>query len=363
MPSSTSSFEPRRFAVPRGALWCLVFFALAELGFRLLPRSFFMTMSQHDYSSDPTGDYTAVDLAIDFLPPADVIVVGTSRAREAVQSPLLEEELRRGLARPPEVRNYGTAGGRIDVWLALLDRLLGEGKQPRVLVVALDGSDFRDAEPLDHRYQLIDLQGLPDDIRRNGWPGETDMTHVLGNSIPLRMLDARPTVRYRLVVRGRMRASEAWTSNAAFGGTSRWARSYEREVARAGRAPKMRTKKRRLRRAISGYVVRERGIERLRELVNLATSNGVGVVLAQIPESPPLRGEAGVREAQERLRGEMRALAAGDRTWVWTSDEAGRLFGKRDYREPSHMNVRGASRFVKQIAPVVLGALQRDLTQ
>jgi len=338
-------------------VWCLVFFALAELGFRLLPRSFFLTMDQHDYAHDDTLDYTAVELAVEMLPPPEVAVIGTSRAREGVPVPALERELRRSLARPVEVRNYGTAGGRIDVWLVLVDRLIRAGKQPDVLVVALDGSDFRDAEPLGDRYRLLDLDGLAADVFRNGWPGEKDMTPVLGNSMPLRMLSARPTIRYRLVRRGEMNAGLARRSDAAFGGNTAWAREYERTVRRQGLPPRMSARRKRIAYTRGGYVISERAIDRLRELVNLATTNGVKVVLAQVPESPPVRDAPAVQRAQERVRAEMRALAGAADTWVWTAEGVSDRFGWYEYRDTSHLNPRGAERFVEQIAPLVARAL------
>ncbi len=342
--------------MPRGAVWCLVFFACVELGFRFLPRSFFLQFDQSDYEGDAKSDYTAVELAVSALRPADVIVVGTSRAREAVQSPDLELQLGRSIPGKLSVRNYGTAGGRVNVWLALVERLIRTGKQPRVLVVVLDGSDFRDPEPLDDRYRLLDLGGLPADIARNGWPDEADMTSVLGNSIPLRMVRARPTLSYRLVQRGDdMSVGRARRSDAAFGGTTGWARGYTRAVSR-GQTPAFKTRKAGIRSVRRGYVIYERGLDRLRELVNMATAAGVNVVLAQMPESPLVSSAARVKQARARLQGEMRVLAGHDRTWVWTSDMAAQQFGKLDYRDPSHLNARGALRFVEQIAPLVTEA-------
>lgn len=329
---------------------------MAEIGFRLLPNSFFLVIDQHDYDIEGTLDYTAVDLAIETLPAADVVIAGTSRAREGIRVPALQQELRRRTSSRVQVRNYATAGGRVDVWLALVERLIHEGQKPEVLVVALDGSDFRDLDAPSERYRLIDVWTLPDDIARNGWPGERDMTNVIGNSIPLRMVRSRPTIRYRVVERGDLDAKAIRMVNAAFGGLTGWAREYEARKETEGTAPRMRGRSDRIRHALVGYVFHERGFARLRELVDVATSRGIKIVLAEIPASPPLQGEEMVQLAQARLRSEMAALARHELVWAWSAEDA-TGFGKTTYRDPSHLNMRGATRLTDMIETVVLEAL------
>ena len=348
MRSSTSSSERRR-GFPWGGLWCVAFFLAAELVFRFLPTSFFLTFDQHDYDLDETADYSAMQLALDLLPAPEVAIIGTSRARESIQSPVLAERLSAELHRDVTVRNYGVSGGRVDVCLAVLDRLIAQRKLPALVIVALDASDFRDEEPSIDRYRAIDLATLPADIRRNGWPTETDMMLVLGNSVPLRLALARPTLRYRVVSRGDWNESQALAGNAAFGGTSGWGRALvQRPLKRSPRREK---------RTLKSYVVRSHRLERLEELVEEATAQGVRVVLAELPVSPPLRVVPGVVQAQEVLRERLAALKG--RPGVWVVSSAGLDgFGKRQFRDASHMNAKGASRYVSVLVPTVVESMR-----
>jgi hypothetical protein len=344
--------------VPWGALWCALFVLLAEVTCRLMPASFFLAVDQHDYGENDTGDYTAVGLAIEHLPAPDVAIIGTSRAREAVLSEILAETVSTTLAcEPPVVRNYGTAGGRVDVWLTLFDRMISEGKLPRVLVVALDASDFRDEQPNPDRFRYTDLWTLGDEIARNGRPTEAELTWVIGNSNPLRLSDARATLRHRFVARGRWGGDWVLKDNTAYGGTSGWGREYLQSRQGRKRPAPMKAKRERIQRTARGYVLFEDRLARLGELVERARARGVRVVLADIPASPPVREREAVVAAQLRLHAELERLDDGACVSAWTPVGVEEQFGLREFRDPSHMNVRGAAHFTELIAPLVSTAL------
>ncbi|OPZ19355.1 MAG: hypothetical protein BWZ10_00945 [candidate division BRC1 bacterium ADurb.BinA364] len=353
---SSFIFNSRR--LPWGVVWCAVFILAAELGFRLAPASFFIVMDQHDYATDDTLDYSAVNLAIQSLPAPDAVVLGSSRAREGVHCPTLVEALRRELGRPLEIRNYALAAGRIDVCLALLDRLIVEDKLPKTLIVALDASEFRDVVPPPHRFRVVSLRSLPAEIERNSWPGEKDVTPVLGNSLPLRMALARETLRYRLVQRGDFRLADALARNAALGGETAWARLHgesDTPPSLAIRAiPGVR-----LRQSANAFQANEAKLARLGELVEQALNRDARVFLCEIPVSPPLRENySRVESAEAVLRAAMHALAKTNGVAAWTAEEAQAQFGLEDYFDQSHLNARGARRFTAMIAPAIANLLR-----
>lgn len=327
----------------------MLFVLLAEIVCRQVPASFFLAVDQHDYDEVDTADYMTVGLAIELLPPPDVAVIGTSRAREAVLSEILAERVSGILGcEPPTIRNYGTAGGRVDVWLTLLDRLIAEEKLPRVLVVALDASDFRDEEPNPDRFRYVDLWTLQEEIERNGRPTEAEMTLVLGNSIPLRLAQARPTLRHRLVARGRWGGDWVMKDNSAYGGTTGWGRT---------RPAKMKANRARIQRVVRGYVIQEERLARLDELVARARAHGVAVVFAEIPAPSRVTVSSSVIETQTRLRAELARLSDGTCVTAWTAAGLQEELALHEFRDPSHMNVRGAARFTERIAPLVSTAL------
>lgn len=334
-----------------------MFFALAEAAMHLAPSSFFLAIDQHDYADRDTLDYDAVLLATELLPAPDVVVMGTSRAREAVQSPDLVARLRKRLGRGVVVRNYGVASGRIDTSIALLDRLAAVDKLPRVAIVAVDGSDFRDLTAPANRFRLVSASTAAQDLDRNGLPSEGDVTHILGNSDWLRLRRARPTVHYRLVRRGDYDAGDAMDNNAAYGGTSAWARAYEERLARRRRPPRMKPNPAYVARVVGGYVVREAQLAKLRVLVDAAIARGVQVVLAELPVAPPVREATPVTEARDVVRAELERLAGHSCVRAFAVVSQDPEFSVVEFRDPSHVNARGARYFSKLIAPTVAAAL------
>ena len=323
----------------------------------LLPVSFFLTMDQHDYGENDTLDYEAVLLATELLPAAEVVVMGTSRAREGLQSPDLVSLLGEQLGHRVTVRNYGVASGRIDTSMVLLDRLAHQDKLPRVLVLAVDASDFRDVQIPGDRFRLVSAGSAVDEIRRNGWPDELDFTHVIGNSIPLRLALARTTIHYRLVRRGDFEAGDARRNNAAFGGTSEWARDYARALAIRDRPPRMRVNKAHIARAARSYVVQDDQLAKLGAMMDRARHYGVRVVLAELPVSPPVRSRELVAAARDRLRAELHRLADGSCVQTWTMESMDDDFGMRDFRDASHMCARGARRYAQLLSATITEAL------
>ncbi len=363
MTSSTSSSEGR-FRVPWGGVWAVGLFLLAELGFRLLPTSFYFTFDQGDYRDRRTMDYEAVDLAIELGPTPDVLVMGTSRAREGLQSPELAALLAPSFGATPVVRNYGIAAGRVDVSLAILERMIAADHIPSVIVLVIDASDLRDREPHVERSRMLTLGTLAADVGRNGWPSEDEMTHVLGNSLGLRMALARTTLRYRLFRRGSVDA--AARGNAALGGRSRWNLGWLE--ANQGKSPDqyppMKQPEERLRKSIAQFVVNPRAVDRLQAFVEIASARGIQIVLAEVPTSPPVRAGSNVVTAASELRATLSSLA-GPCVRTWLVEPHLDDFATQQFLDHSHLNAMGARRFAELVAPTVstaldAGACERD---
>jgi hypothetical protein len=334
-----------------------VFLVAVELAFRAAAPSFFLAIDQHDYATEDTLDYTAVGLAIDLLPPADVLIMGTSRAREAIQSPELSAALTRSLRRPVSVRNYGVAAGRADTWLVLGERLIDAGKLPRVIAIALDASDFRDLEPWPQRLRFVDLWHIGRELSRNGWMTEGDVSQVIGNSIPLRIVEARPTLWYRLISRGERRGRAALATNAAFGGTTSWAREYQASLVGRNNPPIMKWSRARFRQVVRAYTVRPERLDRLDRLTSMLTSRGVRVVLAELPTSPQIRDNPRIVGARRELAAALAGLADRPCLSVIGADRSQDLLDVREFRDPSHLNARGATAFAAFLEPFVRAQL------
>jgi len=352
MAPSSSTFSSK-LKLPRGALWAGAFFLLAEGAFRLVPTSFFLAIDQHDYQEVGIADYQAVSLALELMRAPDVVVMGTSRAREAIQSPVFERLLQRsGREGKLVARNYAIAGGRIDTSLALLRRMIaGHHSLPKVIVLGVDGSDFRDAVPSVDSYRVTTLGTLVEDLRSSGLPTEAEIGYAIGNSLPLRMVDARPTLRYRLIRRGERRGREAMADNSAFGGTSGWARDYAELLPNRNRPPKMKSSRSQALRVARAYAIQSGQLAKLGSFVRLATAYGVRVVLAELPVAPPVLELKQVSEVRGELRAALQRWNKHSCVRVVTLEGRDADYGLREFRDDSHLSARGAARFAILIAP------------
>jgi len=325
---------------------------LAEGAFRLAPTSFFLAIDQHDYLEVDTADYQAVSLALELMQAPDVVILGTSRAREAIQSPVFERLLgHAGIAGRLVARNYAVAGGRIDTSLALLRRMIARDSLPKVAVLAVDGSDFRDSEPSVDSYRVMTAGAVAANLRSSSLPTEAELGYAIGNSLPLRMLDARPTLRYRLVRRGERRGREGMADNAAFGGTSGWAREYAEILPNRNRPPKMKSHRTQAQRVARAYAIQPGQLAKLDAFVELATAHGVEVVLAELPVAPPVLDLVPVPEVRRELRTALRKWTRHSCVRVVTLDGRDPDFGLREFRDDSHLSARGAARFAELVAP------------
>lgn len=123
-------FAPGRAA--SGKPWALVgallILLLVEIGLRV---SGWPKKIPYELELD---EYFAVSAAIDEYPTPDVLIVGSSRAREAIDLPKFRQQLRETTGKKFSVASYAVSGGRAYVIDAITQRVLREKHLPKIIL-------------------------------------------------------------------------------------------------------------------------------------------------------------------------------------------------------------------------------------
>ena len=176
-PSYTSSFErPREVArMPTAFLLALVMLLGLEVVVRRIDPPTLIA-----YDTVDTLAYEAVRHYVQFVGPADVGFVGSSRMLNAVVVPDLRRELSMVLDRPVSVANYALPGANADEVAALVRLILRQEKRPKILLYGVTPKQLAAAKyDLDKRATLWSLS----DWRRERGKTDEDLCRVLPDVI------------------------------------------------------------------------------------------------------------------------------------------------------------------------------------
>ncbi|HOX43911.1 MAG TPA: hypothetical protein PK668_09935 [Myxococcota bacterium] len=341
-PSSTSSSEPR----PRRRWpWALGAAALAllllELGVRLLPEQAVLPYEPGEV------EYAAVEAHLRLAGPAEVVVLGSSRAREALSVPLLGELLGEALGRAPRVESYAVGGATAVEVEAILGMLLRRGR-PRLIVYGLSPRQLWGEPTYAQAARFWDLDDWRADWQAHG-------PAALGRLPELVRGGLRAVSRLFLC---RERAAEAVRElfgaprlrNPVLGGPSEWhqrgptlamlgrevsearVRWYVSQLLQDGRYPFSQAKR-----------------EALARVLARCRAAGVELVLVELPLADVLWRfkPAGTRETFLRVVGEEAARAGLPFVRL---DELGLALGPDEFLDQSHLNLRGAERLTRALA-------------
>lgn len=140
-PSSTSNSSTLSPSggFPWSLLIALVVLAMVELGVRQLPEAALIPYRNDETQYEAVADYLAVS------GPADVCIVGSSRAREAVVADELAMLCNEGRESPVAVANYSCPGARAEENEAIVKSILRRGK-PRMIVYGVSPRQLLERE-------------------------------------------------------------------------------------------------------------------------------------------------------------------------------------------------------------------------
>jgi hypothetical protein len=360
-PGYRWAFEPhlpRRF--PAAALVALGIVAAVELVFRAIPPQWIIPRESGEI------EYYTSRYAIDAFGPAEVSIVGSSRAKAGIVLPELHASLRSRRGAPVTVANYSTAGARADESHAMVEYLLRAGR-PRILLYGVTPRDLLGNEP---RYARSSIFWSASDWMRAAREDRNGAMRVLPVFIRSIIGQHYYTLRYRhrpfALIEDFWRAAKLRrdgiarfsivqilrgepSPDPAFGGLTR-GQQFDRNRSLVTHP----ISEEHVRLYVQGlleygqYPLGARRLEELRLTIDAAQRAGVPIVFFETPISDRLRRNKppGTYDA---FLGHMRALCDSTGTPFLEVGELGIQFDDRDFLEQSHLNLRGASRLTEAL--------------
>jgi len=359
-PSSTSS--SRAAGPPWGLVTAAGLLLLLELVLRLLNPKGILANDAGEMDLAYRSVVTELEAGA-----AEVVVVGSSRARRGVLAPVLERAMKTARIKG-NVENFSLGRARAED-VALVVKRVGEAKpRPKLLIWSLSA---RELEPSDAR---------PDSSVRYLWrPSDwLEARSELGAAADAYLPDALRNeaarvsylVRYRFAFQDALeqrgsRAQRRDASNVLVpvrkkrtpmqGGIASVYEGKQRNVS-------LRIDRERVK-AYLGNAYRDPKwpqnyqSDYLEAAVRHARKLGVPVLLVEIPVHPMLE-EAMPPGTPKKFRSHLHQVARRQGVPFVSAPELGVRFVPKDFYEQSHLNYRGAQKYSEAIAPFVLRAVQ-----
>ncbi len=355
-PSSTSSSEPVARWLPWGLIGAVLLLGAVELALR---------------SSRPTGEPSYASSAQEYrvLPyelkargAAMISLLGSSRGREGVSVPKLRESLGEALPAGQNVANYSLTAGRAMDVAEVVDRLVRAEPPPKLVLYGVSPRQLTAKRyPHTGRSNFWTLRDWWQIRRTDGAVVDRQLggatRYSLGHALQLFRLE--PEVRASLALkegrwehlRGTLTVVRGHHRSAMRGNKTLWQQGTPWKVRKV-------TKKR-ARSYLKNVtqheplVLSQEMLDAMERALATLTANGIDVVLFEMPLHPILESvyPKTVMPDFDRMMGELSA-----RTGVaYLSAEAlDYKFRRQDYREQSHMNLRGAEKISKGLAEAVV---------
>jgi hypothetical protein len=296
----------------------------------------------------------------------DVLVVGSSRARRGVLSPTLSQALSAAHL-PSRVKNFALAGAEAEEVELVVRRIAEAEQHPKLIVWALSARELesRDERPSSHVRYLWRPQDWRRARRDVGSSSDQYLPHAVRNEAARWSYIARYRFELRELLQEPAR-KVTWRKLAAVfapardpatpmqGGMPSIFRKSDRNDAK--RVSKARVKR------YLGEAYREPGwpriyqAEHLEATVRRARRAGIPLLLVEVPVHEMLE-RAMPRGTQQRFRKYLQEVEDRYQVQFVSVEELPEPFEPEDFREQSHLNFRGATKYTRALAPLVVQAL------
>jgi hypothetical protein len=358
--SSEKAMMKKRFLLTVGM--ALILLGIAELGARLLRPS---GTVPHELGGELA--YHALVPELQRSGAAAVAIVGSSRAREGFPAPEVAAVLNRGRAEPRRVANYALVGAIGSDAEIIVRRLLSAKTKPELIVYGLTVMELERGQGQGITKKSPFLWRISDALearRRVGSPADEILPRAIRNSLSDQsvLFRLRPEIQEALTqptwkkVRKALRDVITFSGeddNPMRGGLSVW-----QQQAKPNRSVSV--SRAHVRKYLGKEYNRSRWpdatqAERIAALVEDTKRAGVKLVLVEIPLAPIL-----ARELPSGALEEFRAIVAGiaQRQGVRfiPVDDLGEQFQQKDFLEQSHLNLKGATKFSRRVAELLLAS-------
>jgi hypothetical protein len=317
------------------------------------------------YSVDGVGEYRALAPELEAFGPARVSIVGSSRVREGLLLPHLHRHLERELGAAPSVASYALGGARAAEVELVVRKLLAADAPPDLIVYGLTPRQLVDKSRPRNSSYLWDLAGWWEERRMRGGMVDQFLPQALRNEL----------VRHVYAYRYREEIGAAFAAPASEDfwerlGTGLTRRDTPLSPMRGELTVWQRTKRliswnmgaEHVRRYVDqvwtpGEWSMQRQERKLGAILTRCREAGVPLVLFEVPSAPILR-EHLPKGAYRRYRVAVGRAAEAHGVSFLTVEDLNLEPTRRDFREQSHLNQRGAAKLTRAVAErVVLPAL------
>lgn len=347
--SSTSNSKPvlERSRIPWAFILAILVLVCLEFFLRMLPQNLLLGYGRG------YAQYWEVLHHLEEFGPADVGILGSSRAREAILIPLIGDWYEGKLGRKVRVSNYACAGNSADEVFLTVRRLVKNPQKPYLLLCLLSPRLLLGEEQrLDTQAVLWDLEDWKNYFTTHGWRDCASLVPFAVRRIVDRYYK---TYRYRYRIRHLLTVAALgrMSYSAVKGEITEWHR-YEGKTSLISRPVSSERVKRYVGRLLNEkgeYVFGTRHIESLRKVIAICRNHGVDLVLVEVPLSETLRQHLPA-EAYANFLAVIENLAA--QGGVKLVRVSGQSFSDRDFLEQSHLNYIGAVKFTDHVINEVL---------
>jgi hypothetical protein len=306
------------------------------------------------YENSGRTSYAAVRHFLAALGPAEVSIIGSSRTREAFVMPQLRAALERALGRPVAAANYASQRVAADEAEQFVRLILRREPRPHVLLYGVSPLQLAASElEVTHAEELWMLEDWLRHGRAEGYDLDL-LPDVTRNEVgaAYRTFGYRRTVPLRI---GEWLNGREAPPNPILGEvTVRQRRVPERSLVTRPVSPQ-RVRDYLEKRMVDGeYALSEEQWEHVRALVRLCREAGVEPVLVEVP-LPPILTDAMPAGTLDRYGRMMDGLVEETRVTLVRVRDLDIEFGDLDFREQSHLSLRGAERFTAAFVERFLG--------
>lgn len=358
MPSSTSSSELTRCGTgfPTAVALAVAIVLAVEIVLRMLPASALLGYG------DGLGAYYEVRHTIERQGAAEVAILGESRAREALLMPMFDDLCERSLGREVSTANYACPDARTSEMLLVTREMLDSSTKPALVLYLISPRGLLGDDRSVQREEVFGV--FP-----NATGGSTALALASFAERPMwelrnHLQDLYYTFRYRYRFRNYLASAPRGREmlSPVQGDETTWQRYVPNRslVTHPISDEHIRDYVARLLDEDGQYVLGNTRIAALREIAEMCSESGVGLVLVSAPISDDL---ARLKPAGlvDRFNEIVRSVAEERGMRFLTVADLGVQLERADFREQSHLNRRGAEKLTRALVEqVVTPTLSRE---
>jgi hypothetical protein len=296
------------------------------------------------------GEYYAVAATLDQHGPAEVTVIGSSRAREGFDMPLLRSEIDRMTRKRVVVANYAVGGARAYLFEAIARRVLRSKHPPRVIVIGSAERDFGSDPTIDNLAPIYwNLADWRQAWGRRGAKTLDDLPTVAWNYVDRFYFTLRYREQIKLQIQNFLN-DEKDRATQLEGNFTPWQRTSHRSLLH--QAPPVATLIHYVATLAVGTYPNPEQLGAMERLARACQAAHVRLIVCSMPIPPLLEKYVSPKVESAYRQEESRLCAQSGATFI-TPGQLDMELTDREFRDPSHLDIFGAKKLTAAVAKYI----------